>query len=70
MNFYKNLTLLQSLAQQIDAGTASELESQAFDALLEVLNEQNKIRNTGTGFANVPKPRDGFVAGIATVIKG
>ncbi len=60
MNFYKNLTLLQNLAQLIDSGQASELESQSFDALLELLNEQNKNRHTAGQFANNINIRDGI----------
>lgn len=48
MNLYKTLTLLQSLAQAIDAKTATVLETQAFDALLELLNEQNKNKGERT----------------------
>ena len=60
MNFYKNLTLLQNLAQLIDSGQASELESQSFDALLELLNEQNKNRHASSKFANNYNIRDGL----------
>jgi hypothetical protein len=60
MNFYKNLTLLQNLAQLIDTGKASELESQSFDALLELLNEQNKNRHATSKLAHNYNIRDGL----------
>ena len=52
MNYYKKLTLLQNLASKIDDNKASQFEVEAFDIILEMLHEQNKIRNADSGHSS------------------
>lgn len=47
MNKSTRLALLQKLAHKLDTGEGTELESLAFDCILEMLNEQNQIKNSG-----------------------
>jgi len=49
-NPLRRIKLLQQLAHKIDTGVATELELEAFDYIMEVLNEQNKINHSSTGF--------------------
>ncbi len=61
MNLYNKLILLQQLADRIDAKVASELEIQAFDVILEMLNEQNKTRSADISISNNTVARGFFV---------
>jgi hypothetical protein len=45
-NPLRRTKLLQQLAHKIDTGMATELELEAFEYIMEVLNEQNKINST------------------------
>ena len=51
MNHYERITLLSDLANAIDAGTATVLETQAFDCIMEILNEQIENRNISNSTA-------------------
>ncbi len=68
MNFYKNLVLLQKLSLVIDAGHASELETEAFDALLEILNKQAKNRHASSRLANNFEPGDGHFKPVEAIV--
>jgi hypothetical protein len=56
-NPLRKTKLLQQLAHKIDTGVATELELEAFDYIMEVLNEQEKINNASTGFVGNYKIR-------------
>lgn len=56
-NPLRRTKLLQQLAQRIDAGKATELELEAFDYIMEVLNEQDKIRHTSNDASTVAAGR-------------
>ena len=47
-NPLRRTKLLQQLAHRIDTNKATELELEAFDYIMEVLNEQDKIRRTSS----------------------
>ena len=47
MNYCTRLALLQKLANKLDNNEGTQLESEAFDCILEMLNEQNQIKNSG-----------------------
>jgi hypothetical protein len=53
MNYYANLSLLQKLAHKIDSGISTDLESLAFDSILESLHEKNKNNPRISDTANV-----------------
>ena len=56
-NPLRRTKLLQQLAHRIDAGKATELELEAFDYIMEVLNEQDKIRHTSSDASTVTAGR-------------
>lgn len=51
--------LLQQLAERLDCGEGTALEQMSFDALMEILNEDIKTRNTmPDSAAPYPWPRN------------
>lgn len=53
MNYLERLTLLQQLAEKLDSNIGTDLESRAFECIIEMINEniQNK-RNDGGSSVN------------------
>ncbi len=60
MNYYKAQNLLQRLAILIDLDKATHLETEAFNLILETLNEQDKAKSASSSTIDEYRARNGF----------